>query len=138
MRTAKALSTEMYRRGRRTALELGHGPLDSEMGACCLAFGTLHAALDPVVGIDAGRWVHALGGKAHDIDDLRLILLFVEAVGAVSRFRDALVSIADGKLNRARWPLKLNASERSCKLVRGRLRSARLGLLIGEFQAKER
>src|SRR5215831_15696825 len=101
MRTAKAISTEMYRHGRRTALQLECGPLDNKMGGCCLAFGTLHAALDPLVGIDAGRRVHALGGKAHDIDNLRLILLFVEAVGAVSRLGDALVSIADGKLDRA-------------------------------------
>src|SRR5215813_12503367 len=115
----------MYRRGRRAALGLSNGPPGNGIRGCCLAFSTLHAALDPIVGIDAGRRVHALGGKAHDIDNLRLILLLVEAVGAVSRLGDALVSIADGKLDRARWPLELDALERSRHLVRGRLRVAR-------------
>src|SRR5437763_511980 len=46
-----------------------------------IALRALHPILDPVVGRDAGRRVHALGGKTHDVDDFGLALLLVEAVG---------------------------------------------------------
>ena len=40
----------------------GPWPLDEPIGRCS-ALRAFHAFLDPVVGIDAGRRVHALGGK---------------------------------------------------------------------------
>src|SRR5882757_4577370 len=96
---AKAVNTASSRQGNRAAQEC-LSPPDERRAGCSSALRAFHAVLDPVVGIDAGRRVHAFGGKAHDIDDLGLVLLLVEPIGAVSRLRDALVSVADGELDR--------------------------------------
>src|ERR1700691_4165526 len=105
---AKAVSTETSRlenrpsRGRRL-------PRDDRLTGCCSALRAFHAVLDPVMGRDACRRVHALGGKAHDVDDFGLILLLVEVIGAVSRLHDALVSVADGELDHACGAFELDA-----------------------------
>src|SRR5260370_36129840 len=97
---AKAVSsTETSRRGNRAAQGRWH-LLDDKLIECSSALCSFHAVLDPIFGINAGRRVHALGGETHDIDDLGLVLLLIEPIGAVSRLRDALVSVADGELDR--------------------------------------
>src|SRR5215831_12822866 len=130
---ANTVSTEIYRPSQQGALELRRSRCVQSIGSCRSALGAFHAALDPVVGVDAGRWVHALGGKAHDVDDLGLVLLLVEAIGAVSRSRDPLVSVADGELDGTGGPLELETFERSRHLIGARLRVPLFGLLVGEF-----
>src|SRR5215212_3738982 len=102
---------------------------------CSLALGALHAFLDPIVGIDAGRWVYTFGGEANDIHDLRLVLLFVEAVGAVSRLRDSLMTITDSKFDRTRWGDELYPLKRCRHFFGGRLRIAFLRLFVGYLQS---
>src|SRR6195256_33101 len=58
-----------------------------------IALRALHPILDPLVGGDARRRVHALGRKAHDVDDFRLALLLVEAVGPVCGLLDSLMAV---------------------------------------------
>src|SRR3954451_18823056 len=66
-----------------------------------IALRAFHPILDPVVGGDAGRRVHALGREAHDVDHFRLVLLLVEAVGPVRGLLDALVAVAEREFDRA-------------------------------------
>src|SRR4051812_43994822 len=124
---AKAVSTRFHRHGRGRwtlsahalpdpghARSAGEGadrvdaPAGSLVGAemkskkrALIALRALHAILDPVVGGDAGRRVHALGREAHDVDHFRLVLLLVEAVGPVCGLLDALVAVAERELDRA-------------------------------------
>src|SRR5665213_1759143 len=116
---AKAVSTETFRPGNRTGQ--GSWPPDPKPVGCCSALRAFHALLDPVVGIDAGRRVHAFGGEAHDIDDLGFVLLLVETIGAISGSRDTLVPIADGELDLARGAFELDTLERRRHLVGSRL-----------------
>src|SRR3954471_5387721 len=134
---AKAVSTKGSCRG-KPAAQGRFSPSDEVRAADWSALGAFHAVLDPVVGTDAGRRVHALGGKAHDIDDLRLVLLLVETVSTVSSFGDALVAIADRKLDLARRAFEFDTLEACRHFVAGRLGVALLGFFVSELQAKQR
>src|SRR5262249_42683316 len=61
----------------------------------------LHPVLDPVLRGLVGRRIHAFGGIADDVDDLRRVLLLVELVGAVGRLLDALMAVAERELDLA-------------------------------------
>src|ERR1700752_314756 len=126
----KAVSTETSRPEDRPSRRYS-SPREGKLTGCSSARRTFHAVLDPVIGIEACRRVHALGGKAHDVDDFGLVLLLVEAIGAVSRLRDALVPVADGELDPPRGAFEFDALERSRHFVGGRLGVAFPGLFVG-------
>ena len=88
----------------------------------------------------SGRRVHALGRIAHDVDDFGLVLLLVEAVGAVGGVLDALVAVAERHLHRAARAVVLDALEGRRDLVGGRLAAALvlLRLLPRHLQAEDR
>src|SRR3954471_3587787 len=98
---ANRVSTEVPRAGARVHLSprAGRGKGQPLAHPARSALRALHAVLDPVVGIDAGRRVHAFGGETHDVDDFRRVLLLVEAIGAIGRLGDALMAVADGELD---------------------------------------
>src|SRR5688500_13177208 len=86
-----------------------------------IAFGAPHSALEPLFGRRGRGWIHAFGGKPHDIDDLGLTLLFIETIGAIGNFGNALMAIAYGKLDAGTRAVKLDTFECRDHLVRGGL-----------------
>src|SRR3569833_4477542 len=103
-----------------------------------VALRALHAFADPLLGVDAYGRVHALGRIAHDVIDLRLLGLLVEAIGAVGGLGDALVAVAERPLHVAGGAVILDALERGGDLVGGRLVAVLLGCFVGELQAEQR
>src|SRR5690606_3173174 len=77
-----------------------------------VALGALHAALEPLLGGDAVRRIHALGGVAHDVHDLGTIGFLVELEDAISRFGDALVAIGTRHRDPRARTVELQALER--------------------------
>src|SRR4051794_23321006 len=69
------------------------------IGILSVALGVLHAAFDPVLGIDPGRRVDAFGGKPHHVDDFGLCLLLIETVGAVGGLLNSLMTVSERKLH---------------------------------------
>src|SRR5262245_10838621 len=74
-----------------------------------VAFGALHSALQPGLGVDVRGRVHAFGRIAYDVNDLGPTLGLVEAVGAIGDVRDALVALADRQANRGARRLEFEA-----------------------------
>src|SRR5215472_795982 len=96
---AKAVSTDRSGAAPQGTLAFGRPARGESIGSCSSALGALHAAFYPVVGIDAGRRIHALGGETHNVDDFGFVLLLVKAVGTVRCPRDALMLITDGEFD---------------------------------------
>src|SRR5690348_12968976 len=86
-----------------------------------IALRALHAVGDQLVRVDAFRRLHAFRRISYDVDDLRLLLLLVESVGAVGGLGDALMAVAARKLDVAGRPLELDALDRGGDLVGRRL-----------------
>src|SRR4051812_11025326 len=105
-----------------------------------IALRAFHPILDPLVGGDAGRRVHALGREAHDVDHFRLVLLLVEAVGPVCGLLDTLVAVAEREFDRAARRFVRDAFECGRDLVGGWLAAAffLLRFFPRHFQAEDR
>src|SRR5687767_8131311 len=104
------------------------------------ALGSRHAGLDPFLG-GLVRWrIHAFRRIADDIHDLRLVLLLVEAIGAVGGVLDTLVAVAERHAHPAARAIVLDALEGLHHLIRGRFGAAlcSLGLFPCHLQAQDR